>query len=187
VTVQGLLVRLVAALENAEIPYMLTGSYASSLHSIPRATRDIDIIIFPNRDQLTRFVQSLPPDSYHADLPEAIEALRRRSQFNVIDYATGWKVDFIIPSFEEFHQEEFDRRRVIEADGVKLSVVSPEDIILSKLRWAKLGESERQIEDAATVIRLQGSALDMAYIEKWVRKLEIEPQWHVASAKAAAG
>lgn len=164
---------------------MLTGSYASSLHSIPRATRDIDIIIFPNRDQLTRFIQSLPPSSYHSDLEDAVDSLRHRSQFNIIDYATGWKVDFIIPPFDEFHAEEFERRRLIDVDGVQLSVVSPEDIVIAKLLWAKAGESERQIDDAATVVRLQGSKLDVAYIEKWVRKLEIEHQW--LSARARAG
>lgn len=95
---------------------MLTGSYASSLHSIPRATRDIDIVIFPNRDQLTRFVQSLPANSYHSDLDDALDSLRRRSQFNVIDYETGWKVDFIIPPLDEFHEEEFARRRLIEIE-----------------------------------------------------------------------
>ena len=104
---------MVAALEAAEIPYMLTGSYASSLHSIPRATRDIDVVIFPNRDQLTRFIQSLPADSYYSDLDDAIDSLRRRSQFNIIDYTTGWKVDFIIPAFDEFHVEEFARRKAV--------------------------------------------------------------------------
>jgi hypothetical protein len=181
---QDLLARLVAALEAAEVPYMLTGSYASSLHSIPRATRDIDIVIFPDRDQLTRFVRSLPADRYYSDLEDAIDALKRRRQFNVIDYATGWKVDFIIPPIDDFHEEEFHRRRRIEIDGLELSVVSPEDIVIAKLLWAKAGESERQIEDAGTVVRSQGSNLDVAYVEKWVRKLGIEEQWLRARARA---
>jgi hypothetical protein len=184
VTVQDLLGRLVAALEAAEVPYMLTGSYASSLHSIPRATRDIDIVIFPNRDQLTRFVQSLPADRYHSDLEDAIDSLKRRGQFNIIDHATGWKVDFIIPAFDDFHIEEFERRRSIEVDGLRFSVVSPEDIVIAKLLWAKAGESERQIDDAATVVRMQGPALDLVYIAKWVRKLGIEQQWTAARTKA---
>ncbi len=186
-TVQDLLARIVAALEAAEIPYMLTGSYASSLHSIPRATRDIDVVIFPNRDQLTRFIQSLPAESYHTDLDDAIDSLRRRSQFNVIDYATGWKVDFIIPAFDEFHVEEFARRRAVDVEGLHLWVVSPEDIVLAKLLWAKAGESERQIEDAATVVRLQGTELDLGYVEKWVRKLDLQEQWRLACGRSRAG
>jgi hypothetical protein len=176
-TADDLLGRLVAALNAAGIPYMLTGSYASSIHSIPRATRDIDIIIFPDREQLTRFVQSLPASSYHTDLEDAIDSLRRRSQFNVIDYATGWKVDFIIPPFEEFNIEEFERRQIVQVGDLQLSVVSPEDIVIAKLLWAKAGQSERQLEDAATVIRFQAERLDRAYVERWVRRLGLEHEW----------
>ena len=175
---------MVAALEAAEIPYKLTGSYASSLHSIPRATRDIDVVIFPNRDQLTRFIQSLPADSYYSDLDDAIDSLRRRSQFNIIDYTTGWKVDFIIPAFDEFHVEEFARRKAVEVEGLHLWVVSPEDIVLAKLLWARAGESDRQIDDAATVVRLQAAKLDLGYIETWVRRLDLQSQWRLACDRA---
>lgn len=185
-TVQDLLVRLVAALDGAGIPYMLTGSYASSLHSIPRATRDIDVVIFPTREQLTRFIQSLPADRYYTDLEDAVDSLRSRSQFNIVDYATGWKVDFIIPPFDEFHEEEFARRQAVEIDGLRLSVVSPEDIVIAKLLWAKAGESKRQIEDASTVVRLQGPNFDVAYVEKWVRKLELEKQWLLARTRGGS-
>ena len=184
-TVQDLLHRLVEALKAADVPYMLTGSFASSLHSIPRATRDIDIIIFPNREQLTHFIQSLPASEYYTDLEDAIDCLRRRSQFNIVDYATGWKVDFIIPPFDEFNIEEFERRCLIDIEGLQLSVVSAEDIVIAKLLWARAGESERQLQDAATVVRLQGSNLDISYIERWVRKLKLEEQWESARARAA--
>jgi hypothetical protein len=184
VTVQNLLARLIAALQAAEVPYMLTGSYASSLHSIPRATRDIDIVIFPNREQLTRFIQSLPSSDYHTDLDDAIESLRRRSQFNVIDYATGWKVDFIVPPFNEFNIEEFERRGLIDVDGLQLSVVSAEDVVIAKLLWARAGKSERQIDDVATVIRIQASRLDVRYIEKWVHRLDLHEEWRLARDRA---
>ena len=184
-TAEDLLVRLVAALNAADVPYMLTGSYASSLHSIPRATRDIDIIIFPNREQLTRFIESLPPSSYHTDIEDAVDSLRRRSQFNVIDYATGWKVDFIIPPFDEFNIEEFERRQSVDIGSIQVAVASPEDVIIAKLVWAKAGESERQLEDAATVARFQGDNLDFAHIEKWVRRLKVEQQWASVRARSA--
>jgi len=164
---------------------MLTGSYASSLHSIPRATRDIDIIIFPDREQLTRFIQLLPASDYYSDLEDAIECLRRRSAFNIVDYATGWKVDFIIPPFDEFNVEEFERRTLIDVEGLQLSVVSAEDIVIAKLLWGKAGESERQLEDASTVVRIKGPDLDVAYVEKWVRRLQLEKQWDWVRARVA--
>jgi hypothetical protein len=177
VSIQDLLQRLTALLNTTDIPYMITGSYASSIHSIPRATRDLDIIIFPDREQLTRFIRALPPEEYHADLDDAIDSLRRRSQFNVIDYATGWKVDFIIPSFSDFNVEEFARRRTIDFAGMQLVVASAEDIVVAKLLWAKAGESLLQVTDAANVVRLQGENLDLPYVEKWVRRLQLEEQW----------
>jgi hypothetical protein len=164
---------------------MLTGSYASSLHSIPRATKDLDVIIFPDRDQLSRFLESLSSKDYYVDPEDALDALRRRSQFNIIDYETGWKIDFILPPFDEFNIEEFERRVIVEADGIHLTVISPEDIVIAKLRWAKAGESGRQIEDVATVLRIQESTLDMAYVERWVRRLQLEKEWE--RARMAAG
>ena len=186
-SVQNLLGRLVAALEGAGVPYMLTGSYASSMYSIPRTTRDVDFVIFPDREQLTRVLQLLPATSYHADMEAALDARRRRGQFNVIDYATGWKVDFILPPFDDFHIEEFERRQPIELDGLRLSVVSPEDIIIAKLLWARAGESEQQITDVSAVVRMQGSKLDVPYIERWVRRLQLGAQWLAARARAAEG
>lgn len=183
-TIEGLLARITALLDAAGIPYMVTGSYASSLHSIPRATRDLDIVVFPDRNQLTRFMELLQTGEYHADSVEALDALRRRAQFNVIDYATGWKVDFIIPAFDEFHLAEFDRRRLVEAGGVRLYVASAEDVVIAKLAWAKAGQSERQLEDVATVVRVQGDSLDRDYVERWVRRLELHNEWEMARRKA---
>jgi hypothetical protein len=61
----------------------------------------------------------------------------------VIDYATGWKIDFILPPFDEFHTEEFERRKRVDFNGTEVVVVSPEDIILAKLLWARAGQSEK--------------------------------------------
>ena len=183
-TVQDLFARLASALHAADVPYMLTGSYASSVHGIPRATRDVDIIIFPTREQLTRLVEQLPCTSYYVDLNDALDALRHRTQFNVIDRATGWKVDFIIPPFSEFNIEEFERRRTVDVEGSSLFVASPEDIIVAKLQWAQAGSSERQLDDAASVLRAQGPALDLPYVEGWVRKLGLEEQWRAVREKA---
>lgn len=163
---------------------MLTGSYASSVHGVPRATRDIDIIIFPTRDQLTRMIEQFPGTSYYAELDDALDALRRRTQFNVIDHATGWKVDFIIPPLSEFNVEEFERRRPLDVEGVALFVASPEDIVVAKLQWAKAGSSERQLDDAANVVRSQGADLNLQYVERWVRKLELEEQWSAVRKKS---
>lgn len=177
--------RMVARLEAAGVPYMLTGSFASSYHGRPRATQDIDFVIAPSRDQLHGLLQSLPPEQYYAEEAAALDALQHESQFNVIDLATGWKVDFIIRKSRRFSLVEFDRRTRVELAGLTLFVATVEDVILAKLEWAKLGGSVRQIEDVAELLTVRGSALDRGYLDRWIAALDLPEQW-VAARRAAA-
>ena len=171
---------VVGALEETGIPYMLTGSYASSFHGSPRATRDIDIVIAPNEVQLREFAARFPESEYYFDLPAALEALRQRAEFNVIDLVAGWKIDFIIRRDRPFSLEEFDRRQKAVLQGVDLTVATAEDVIIAKLEWSKLGESSRQIEDAAGILRIRGGELDLGYIDAWVERLGLGSQWEAA-------
>jgi len=106
------------------------------------------------------------------------------SGFNIIDFATTWKVDLIFRKNREFSRIEFDRRRSHIIGGVRVQIATAEDILIAKLEWAKLGESERQIEDAAGVIERQGEKLDRAYVEHWVEQLNLRTQWQKALVKA---
>jgi hypothetical protein len=179
-TIDDFFRRLIVALERTGVPYMVTGSYASSTHGIPRATNDIDIVIAPSPGQLDSLLREFPSDSYYADAEDAADALERRSQFNVIDFATAWKADLIIRKDREFSDLEFNRRRRHVVAGVSVYLASAEDILIAKLEWAKLGESARQIEDAAGILHRQGDALNRAYVERWVKELALEDQWRLA-------
>lgn len=173
------------ALDSVGIPYMVTGSFASSAHGEPRASKDIDIVIAPTREQLIELIRRFPPGQYHALEYEALEAFESRRMFNIIDYATGWRVDLIVKKRRPFSDAEFDRREVLEFSGLRLSFATAEDILISKLEWVKEGESQRQLEDAAGVIRVQGDNLDVPYVEYWVRQLGLGDQWAAAKARAA--
>lgn len=170
---------LVPVLEHAQVPYMLTGSVASSAHGMPRSTRDLDIVIDPTRTQLQVLMREFPSDRYYADEQQALQALSKRSQFNVIDSDTGWKVDFIIAQDSAYGRAAFARRMQIEITGVRVYVASPEDVLISKLQWAKQGASDRQIQDVKGILDVQGNRLDYAYIARWVRELRLEEQWQV--------
>lgn len=183
-SVTSLFEKLRAALEAAHVPYFVTGSFASSAHGIPRSTNDIDIIIAPTPDQLGALMDQLSDPEYYADREDAFEALRRRSQFNVIDNATLWKVDFIVSKDTPFDVSRFARRRITEIAGVGVYAATPEDVVIAKLLWAKLGESDRQLNDAAGVIRMQADALDHSYIQSWVDELELRVQWDAARERA---
>jgi len=177
VTLEDLLSRLIPMLEGVRIPYMVTGSVASSAHGVPRSTRDVDIVIAPTRAQLLALMQGFPSSDYYSDKQQALEALTRRSQFNIIDHSTGWKVDFIIAEDSEYGCTALARRKAIDVAGETVYVASAEDVLISKLRWAKLSGSERQTRDAADIVSTQADSLDTAYVEKWVRKLGLDKEW----------
>lgn len=176
--------KLRAALETAGIPYFVTGSFASSAHGIPRSTNDIDIVISPTREQLTRLLAEFPESAYGKSEEDAFDAFGRRLSFNVIDYATFWKVDFILRQFTPFDASRFQRCETVEIAGVRMATASAEDILITKLWWAKLGESERQLNDAAGIVQVQGASLDRDYVERWVAALELDDQWKAAQARA---
>jgi hypothetical protein len=172
--------RIIAALDAAGIPYMLTGSFASSLHGLTRATQDIDLVIAPTENQLRELVRQLPSEDYYVDLEAALDALRRRSQFNVIDLETGWKVDLIVRRERPFSVQEFERRQEIDFSGLRLAVASAEDVILAKLERATIGSSQRQIEDVVGILQLRYQEIDLEYVEDWVTRLELGEAWKLA-------
>jgi hypothetical protein len=177
--------RITTALDRAGIAYMLTGSFASAHYGAPRSTQDIDLVVEANASQLRAFVQGLPENEYYADLDAALEALRRESLFNVIDLITGWKIDLIFRKSRPFSREEFGRRQLVSFQGLRLFVASAEDVVIAKLEWAQLAQSHRQIEDAASVLKLRSGALDAPYLEKWISELGLTEQWR--AARKAAG
>ncbi|MFZ5890249.1 MAG: hypothetical protein ACOY0T_04195 [Myxococcota bacterium] len=97
---------------------------------------------------------------------------------------SGWKIDFILRKSRSFSVEEFERRQQADLLGTRLFVASAEDVIVSKLEWAKLGESERQIRDVAGILKTKSDALDYRYIERWVISLGLENQWTTAKEEA---
>jgi hypothetical protein len=163
---------------------MVTGSFASAVHGVPRATHDIDVVIAPTERQLIALLREFPGSEYYAEIEDALQALRYGSQFNVIDQNSVWKIDFIVRKNRPFSKAEFDRRRRVNILGVSVYAATPEDLLIAKLEWAKMGESERQIRDAAGIIQIQGPLLDIAYVEGWVAELGLQRQWEMARAEA---
>ena len=182
-SIAEVLVRIASALDRNNVAYMLTGSFASAYYGTPRSTQDIDIVVEASPEQLRTFVQSLPVGQYYSDLEAALQAQQAESMFNVIDLSTGWKIDFIIRKSRPFSRAEFQRRVRVDLQGVSLFVASAEDILIAKLEWSKLAQSQRQIEDAAAILRVR-QTLDRSYIERWVSQLRLEDEWRTAQARA---
>jgi len=156
---------------------MITGSVASSYHGEPRATRDLDIVIDPDPDALSRLIAGLVADGWYVDAETALRALSDRTQFNAIDTSTGWKVDLLVRRDRTFSREEFGRRTRATLLGASAWIASPEDTIIAKLEWAVTSGSDRQLADAAAMLDIGRDSLDLAYVDRWVADLGLQTAW----------
>jgi hypothetical protein len=150
---------------------MLSGSIAMGLYTVPRMTRDIDFIIHLQAKNVDVFVNSFK-DGFYCDrdaIKEAIEGPVK--MFNIIDHATGYKADFVVLKDDPFRQEEFNRRLRVTYFGKTIYVVSPEDLLLSKLIWIQDFQSAIQMEDIKNLTVVNN--LDWDYISKWVNQLNL--------------
>ena len=163
---------IISALDQAHIPYMLSGSISSSFHGHPRATNDADLILDPTEKQLLTFINSLGPD-YYLIKDTALQALKDRSMFNIIGIQSGWKADLIIRKKRPFSKIEFDRRINAKIMGIDLWTLTPEDAILSKLEWSQAAQSQRQFQDALGIAIVQAQNLDLDYLRQWARQLNL--------------
>jgi len=178
VNLTDFLALVVDALDNSEVPFMLTGSLAASYHGAPRATQDIDLVIEAEADQLMDLANTLRDAGLYISDDAVREAAELHGQFNAVDPEWGWKADFIVRKERPFSRSEFESRQSIEFAGLALSVTRAEDFVVAKLEWCELGDSERQLRDAAEIVLVQGEAgMDFERIERWVRELSLEPQW----------
>jgi hypothetical protein len=165
--------KLTERLTRLGIDYMLVGSSSSSIHGEPRSTNDIDVVVKLSPAQLDRLVAEFSVDSY-VSAAAAREALRNQTMFNVVDYETGWKADLIVLKRAPYDIEEFHRRISATYQGVEVYCATPEDVILSKLRWLGMTSSERQKKDALSVAQVCWNELDFSYLNRWAAELGIE-------------
>jgi len=179
VTFAELLAEAVHRLERAQIPYMVTGSVASTYHGEPRATRDIDIVIEPSPEALAVLVEGMLADGYYVDRDAAFTALRERGQFNAVGTGAG-KIDFIVRKDRPFSREEFERRKSADLLGTPAFIATVEDMIVAKLEWSLPFDSERQLRDVASMLAVAGDAVDRGYVERWVGALGLSAAWRRA-------
>ena len=162
-----------SALEERRINYMLSGSMALNVYSIPRYTRNIDIVIELSADNFPDFSKIFAERDCYFHQESANDEVRRQGMFNVIDWKSGMKIDFIVRKNDEFQRTEFRRRqRKTVLPGVDCWVISPEDLILAKLLWIQQLYSEQQVDDIKNVMH-DCSTLDKAYLIDWKKKLQL--------------
>ena len=173
----GVTLRVTAILEKLDVPYLVGGSLASSLHGEPRATQDVDIVADLQLQHVEPFVAALREDFY-VDEPAVRDAVKRRSTVNVIHLETMFKVDIFVAGPQRSTRRELERKRPYKLDvqpPAEINVASPEDIIVQKLHWYRLGDhvSDRQWSDAMGVLRIRNRKLDLDYMRDLAREMGV--------------
>jgi len=168
---------VIEALDTLDVPYLIGGSLASAIHGVARATVDTDLVADLRPEHAAPLAQALS-DAFYVDVESIRDAIRRRSSFNVIHLETMFKVDVFARKRRPFDQAQFERRtaQVVATDPERTAyVASPEDTVLTKLEWYRMGGevSDRQWRDAVGVLKVQGERLDLAYLRRWAAALEV--------------
>ncbi|MES1219725.1 MAG: hypothetical protein ABUT20_29765 [Bacteroidota bacterium] len=149
---------------------MLSGSMALSTYTVPRFTRDLDFVVHLKPEYVPLFVSSFK-DGYYCDEDSIRDAIRNKTMFNIIDHKSNYKADIVILKNEHYRQVEFERRKQVDFSGLKIYIVSPEDLLLSKLIWIQELQSSLQMDDIRQLKEING--LDLSYIHQWIDELKL--------------
>jgi hypothetical protein len=150
-------------LHAADVPFMLTGSFALGYYGKPRMTRDLDFVVALMERHVDALVSAFSTDFY-------IDEDAARSAFNLMHLDSAIKVDLIVRKDLEYRHAEFERRKSVEFAGISTWITSREDLILSKLVWARETDSEMQLRD---VLALIDESVDWLYLNDWAAKLGV--------------
>ncbi len=156
-------------LNEAKIPYMVSGSVAMNYYAQPRMTRDIDVVVMLNSNEVDGFVALFEKDFY-IDPVTVREEIARGGMFNLIHNKYVIKIDFILRKSGAYDDGAFQRKKRVKVDGFHVWIISPEDLMLNKLRWAQESMSEMQLNDVRNIIEASAD-LDWQYLTKWADSL----------------
>lgn len=164
---------LASRFAQSNIDYMLTGSMAMNYYAQPRMTRDIDVVV-ALKEEDADLITNLFGSDYYVAREVVLRAIAYKSVFNMIHQETVIKVDCIMRKDSDYRRLEFARRIHVTIQDFTAWIVSREDLIISKLDWARDSHSELQLRD---VRNLLSTGYDKSYIEEWTRKLGLYSLW----------
>ncbi len=156
--------------EKLEIAYMLSGSMAMVSYAMMRMTNDIDIVIEAKKEDAEKIIKEFEPD-YYVPQNRVKDAISSRNMFNLLHQTKIVKIDCVLRKDDEFQKLAFSNRRKIRFTDFDIWTISRDDLILSKLNWAKKSRSEMQLRDVANIIR---NGYDKEYVKVWAEKLGVK-------------
>jgi hypothetical protein len=186
--VQVAAIALGEAFEKARVRYFVGGSVASSIHGVPRFTRDLDVAVELSEAQVPSFVEAARPD-FDIDEESLREEVRRGGSWNIFHVPSVLKIDLFFLRGDPFAESQLARRVAIEiAPGKKVYFASAEDVVLRKLLWHREGNesSGQQIPDVVAILKVKRGELDADYLDHWAARLGVADLLARARAIAAS-
>lgn len=176
--IKQFLVRISATLDELKIEYAVSGGIAVSVWGRPRYTADLDIVVeIASKEKIEAMTEKLLKKfkAGYLDKEAALTAYKDKGEFNLIEPEYGLKADFFVIGSDEHQKLEIKRAKNKKIGGKLIKFISPEDLIIAKLKWYRESESDRQLEDVIAV--LEAGKLDQKYLHSWIKKLGLEKEW----------
>ncbi|HBL58768.1 MAG TPA: hypothetical protein DDZ80_09695 [Cyanobacteria bacterium UBA8803] len=168
----SLAVKLHPIFKKLGISYYITGGVAAISYGEPRTTQDLDLVMAISSEDIDRLTNALGQAGFYVPGVDDVKSGRMRT-LQITDMESISRADLVVAGTDEFERLKFERRRVIEFEGIALYFASPEDVILNKLRWRQGSGSEKQWRDVLGVLKVQADNLDFDYLTQWAEQLGI--------------
>jgi len=176
---------LLDLLNEADVPYMMVGSFSSNAYGEPRATKDADFVVDLDPEIRQQIIAQLP-DAFEIDQQASFETVTGHTRQILKVPSIPFEIELFDISNEPFDQSRFQRRQKTSLEGHAVWLPTAEDVVVQKLRWAKLGKREKDILDAVSILRVREDRLDFDYIRTWCDELGIQETLEQALSRAHA-
>jgi hypothetical protein len=178
VTPNELMMLAARVFEVMDVPYAVTGAMASTRYAEYRSTNDVDVIADIPELRIQEFIAHFPATDFYVSEDAMRSAIARRDQFNIIHPTSGLKIDVIIPPDAPHDRLQLSRaQRLIAPPDISAMFVSPEDLILKKMWFYQMGESDKHLRDIASVLKVLKEKVDRRYILDWASRLNLSEIW----------
>lgn len=150
---ERLLKKIALQLKKGSVPYMVIGGQAVLLYGEPRLTRDIDITLGVEVDELSKIKVIVRVLGFKILVKNDKEFVKRNMVLPTLDGKNG--------------RQAIERGRDIKLGRTLVRFASLEDVVIHKV----IAGRPRDLEDVESIL-LKNPKYDLVYIEKWLEKFD---------------
>jgi len=163
--------------EKLKIPYFITGSIASMTYGEPRFTNDIDMVADIKDWDIPGLLHYFPEEDYYLDGESIDQAIKAKTQFNIIHLSSGLKIDVMVKRNAFFDNSRFSRIKRLKLEEKEINFASPEDVIIKKMEFYKMGGSEKHLRDITGIMKIYKGKIDFQYLNHWISIFNLFEIW----------